>query len=76
MTAPTHFGALVEHCLYCLETFDEDEAGDEDEAQREPLNRVVDRARKKAVSDRRERKVQRHALRRFDDQNFFSCDSG
>ena len=38
------------------------------------LNRVVDRAREKTVADRREREVQRHALRRFDDQDFFSCE--
>jgi len=34
---------------------------------------VVNRARKKTIADRREREVQRHALRRLDDQYLFSC---
>src|ERR1700755_3624247 len=43
---------------------------------RKGLGKMVQRASQKPVADRGQRKLQRHALRRFDDQYFFGFYDG
>src|SRR5205085_11602498 len=48
--------------------------GYSNQRQRHSLNRVVYGAGEKAIADRGERKMQRHALRRLNNQDIFICE--
>ena len=73
--AMTHLGAF-EKAAPKICNVGNDRENNYEHKQRDYLNRVIDGARDKPITDRSQREMQRHAFRRLNYQGFVGSDDG